>query len=123
MRRSLVALAIGVILLSGVQARAESYPADNSGKNVRDRSGGTLTSGDQGNSKGDLEITQAIRKAVMADKNLSMDAQNVKIITTDGIVTLRGPVKSAEEKSTIGEKAKAVAGVMRVDNQLEIASR
>ena len=58
----------------------------------------------------------------MADKSLSTNAHNVKIITTDGVVTLRGPVKSAAEKATIAAKAQQVAGVSRVDNQLEIAS-
>ena len=58
----------------------------------------------------------------MADKSLSTNAHNVKIITTGGVVTLRGPVKSAAEKDTIGAKAQQTAGVTRVDNQLEIAS-
>ena len=101
---------------------AQQYPADNSGKNVRDRKDGTKTSGDQSNAKADVAITQEIRKAVVADKSLSTNAHNVKIITTDGVVTLRGPVKSAAEKATIGAKAQQVAGVTRVDNQLEIAS-
>lgn len=98
------------------------YPADNSGKNVRDRKDGAPTSGDQSNTKSDVAITQEIRKAVVADKSLSTNAHNVKIITANGIVTLRGPVKSAEEKATIEAKAKQAAGVSRVDNQLEIAS-
>ena len=71
---------------------AESAP-DNTGRNVRDR-GATLTSGDQSESKADLTTTQKIRQAVMADKSLSMTAHNVKIITVDGVVTLRGPVKT-----------------------------
>jgi hyperosmotically inducible periplasmic protein len=98
-------------------------PADNSGKNVRDRQNSTMTPGDQSNAKSDVAITQAIRKAVMADKGLSTNAHNVKIITTNGAVTLRGPVKSAAEKTTIGAKAEQAVGVKSVDNQLEIASR
>ena len=58
----------------------------------------------------------------MADKSLSTNAHNVKIITANGVVTLRGPVKSAAEKANIGAKAQQAAGVRRVDNQLEIAS-
>ena len=54
---------------------------------------------------------------------MSVNAHNVKIITKNGVVTLRGPVKSPEEKDTIAAKAKQVAGVKNVDNQLEIASR
>jgi len=103
-------------------SHAQQYPADNSGKNVRDRKDGAPTSGDQSNAKSDVAITQEIRKAVVADKSLSTNARNVKIITANGVVTLRGPVKSAEEKATIEAKAKQAAGVSRVDNQLEIAS-
>ena len=114
---------IGVLTWApSIQAQAQQYPADNSGKNVRDRKDATPTSGDQSNTKSDVTITQEIRKAVVADKSLSTNAHNVKIITAGGVVTLRGPVKSAAEKETIGAKAKSAAGVTRVDNQLEIAT-
>jgi hyperosmotically inducible periplasmic protein len=103
-------------------AHAQGYPADNSGKNVRDRKDAAVTAGDQSNTQSDLNITQEIRKAVMADKELSTNAHNVKIITANGVVTLRGPVKSSAEKANIGAKAEHAAGVTRVDNQLEIAS-
>lgn len=115
-------LFVGGLAVSVASAYAQDYPADNSGKNVRDRQDSAVTSGDQSNTQADLNITQAIRKAVMADKELSTNAHNVKIITADGVVTLRGPVKSEEEKKNIGAKAAHVAGVTRVDNQLEIAS-
>lgn len=113
---------VGGLAVWVLSARAEDYPADNSGKNVRDRQDAAVTSGDQSNSQSDLTITQEIRKAVVADKDLSTNAHNVKIITANGVVTLRGPVKSAEEKANIGVKAEHVAGVTRVDNQIEIAS-
>lgn len=121
----IVASALVAVALTawGPASRAADYPADNSGKNVRDRQDSSRTSGDQSNNKADLAITQAIRKAVVADKALSTNAHNVKIITTNGVVTLRGPVNSPEEKETIATKAKQVAGVKSVDNKLEIASR
>ena len=90
------------------------------GKNKRDRSGSTATSGDQGGSEADRRVTQEIRKAVVDDDKLSTAAKNVKIITSDGVVTLRGPVKSAQEKSEIASIAQRVKGVKRVDNQLEV---
>ena len=96
--------------------------ADNTGRNVRDRGGETKTPGDQSESEADRTITQNIRKALTADDSLSTNAKNIKIITNDGTVTLRGPVKSAKEKADIEAKAKQAAGVKRVDNQLEIAS-
>ncbi|SRR5579862_5001638 len=117
-----VMVLIGGLAVSVGSARAQAYPADNSGKNVRDRKDAALTSGDQSNSQSDLNITQAIRKAVVADKDLSTNAHNVKIITRNGVVTLRGPVKSATEKANIAAMAAHVAGVTRVHNQIEIAS-
>ena len=102
-------------------AIAEDKPAaDNTAKNERDASGETQTSGDQSNSPEDIKITAAIRRAVVADKSLSMTAKNVKIITANGMVTLRGPVNSAEEKATIAQLAKSAAGAAKIDNQLEV---
>jgi hyperosmotically inducible protein len=95
---------------------------DNTGRNVRDRNEQTKTAGDQSENEADRTITQNIRKAITADDSLSTNAKNVKIITNDGTVTLRGPVKSEKEKADIEAKAKQVAGVKKVDNQLEIAS-
>jgi hyperosmotically inducible periplasmic protein len=95
--------------------------ADNTALNERDSAGATTTPVDQGQNETDLAITAKIRQAVVDDKALSVNAENVKIITNTGIVTLRGPVQSEQEKSAIEAKAKQVAGVTRVDNQLEIA--
>jgi osmotically-inducible protein OsmY len=96
-------------------------PADNTGRNARDSDGNTMTADKQSNSPDDLEITRKIRAAITDDKSLSASARNVKIVTVDRVVTLRGPVVSAEEKASIAEKAKKVAGVSKIDNQLEIA--
>ncbi len=101
-------------------AKTTAEAADNTGKNARDRSGDTKTSGDQSNSPEDIKITAAIRRAVVADDSLTMTATNVKIITADGVVTLRGPVKTAAEKTKIGELAKKNAGNAKIDNQLEV---
>jgi len=94
--------------------------ADNTGRNSRDRDGATQTAGDQAENETDRKISATVREAVVADNGLSMNAHNVKIITSGGTVTLRGPVKSSEEKAAIESKAKQVAGVTRVDNLLEI---
>jgi hypothetical protein len=105
---------------------ATSPPAatapDNTGRNVRDRGGDTRTPGDQSESAADRVITQQIRQAVVADASLSMLAKNIKIITADGIVTLRGPVQSSQEKEVIEVKARQLAGMNQVDNQLEVKS-
>jgi hyperosmotically inducible periplasmic protein len=102
--------------------QSAAVEADNTGRNVRDRGGETKTPGDQSESEADRKITQSIRQAVSADESLSTNGKNVKIVTTDGAVTLRGPVKSEKEKVDIGAKAKQIAGVKKVDNQLEIAN-
>lgn len=94
--------------------------ADNTARNSRDRDGATKTSGDQAENETDRQITATIRQAVVGDDSLSMNAHNVKIITSGGTVTLRGPVKSVQEKAEIESKAKQVAGVTRVDNLLEV---
>jgi hyperosmotically inducible protein len=93
---------------------------DNTKKNERDTEPGAVTAQDQGGSPLDLAITQQVRQLVVRDDSLSSAAKNVKIITTEGVVTLRGPVKSSEEKTTLAGFAKNVDGVKRVDNQLEV---
>ncbi len=95
---------------------------DNTGVNVRDRDDKTLTPMDQGGATSDLKITQEIRKAVVGADGLSFTAKNVKIITRDANVTLRGPVKTSSEKQRIDELARGCAGVTKVDNQLEVES-
>ena len=103
-------------------SQTAAVPADNSGTNVRDRNEGTKTSGNQSESEADRKISQNIRQAITADDSVSTNGKNVKIITVDGVVTLRGPVKSETEKTNIGAKAQQIAGVKNVENQLEIAN-
>lgn len=98
-----------------------SSNADNTGINKRDRSPAALTPMDQGSTASDTKITQHVREAIIADGSLSFTAKNVKIITVNGKVTLRGPVNSAQERANIETKAMQVAGNGHVDNQTEIA--
>lgn len=93
---------------------------DNTARNVRDRNHSTMTPMDQGNSQADIDITAQIRRQVVADADMSLNAKNVKIITRDGHVTLRGPVNSDQEKSRIGDIASTIARAENVSNQLEI---
>lgn len=94
--------------------------ADNTANNERDRDTTNPTPIDQKNNQADIDITAKIRAAVVDDDTMSTNARNCKIITQDGVVTLRGVVDSQAEKDAIETKAKAVAGVVRVDNQLEV---
>ena len=96
---------------------ADSVPADDTAKNQK-----ALPTADQAsNAKSDVDLTAQIRRSVMADKGLSMSAHNVKIIAQSGVVTLKGPVKSAAEKMTVEKKAGEVVGMKNVRNELEIA--
>jgi hyperosmotically inducible protein len=130
MKKMVLLLSLALLALGGYAGTAYSTagtPApsaqtapDNTGRNVRDRGGATMTPGDQSESEADRTVTQQIRRAVVADDSLSTMAKNVKIITTDGVVTLRGPVQSAHEKEAIETKARQFAGINQVDNQLEV---
>jgi hyperosmotically inducible protein len=96
---------------------------DNTAVNQRDRAPENLTPMDQSNKPSDLKMTQEIRRAIVKDDQLSTDAKNVKIITIDGAVTLRGPVKTDQEKAAIAAKAAQLAGDSNVHNELEVAGR
>ncbi len=98
---------------------SEAAP-DNTAVNERDRDNATLTPGDQSNTERDLEITKRIRETVVDNDSLSFTAKNVKIITVDGRVTLRGPVKNEQERRAIEQAAVAVAGRGQVSNEIEI---
>jgi len=92
--------------------------ADNTARNASNPP--TQTPGDQAENQADLQISANIRKEILADDSLSSNAHNVKIITSGGIVTLRGPVKNQQEKATVEAKAKQVPGVTKVDSFLEV---
>jgi hyperosmotically inducible protein len=117
-----IILALASLSVVSIAALADNEKAkpDNTAINERDRSGETKTSGDQSNSSADLKTTQAIRQALMKDGELSMTAKNIKVITANGHVTLRGPVKTAQEKTKIDQLAKSVAGGAQIDNQLDV---
>jgi sporulation protein YlmC with PRC-barrel domain len=93
---------------------------NNSGRNIRDRDNQTVTPFDQGTSQADVAMTAQIRNEIINARGLSLNARNVKIITNEGRVILRGPVNTEEEKRIIGEIATRIAPAGRVENQLEV---
>lgn len=117
------------VIIDGRQATTQSFDdsdgarqavdPDNTGVNVRDRDNLTKTPFDQNENKSDIATTADIRKRVV-DTEMSVNAQNVKIITQNGKVTLRGPVQAEAEKQQIEAIAVSVAGKGNVDNQLEV---
>lgn len=102
-----------------VRTADQSADHDNTGVNVRDRSPAYKTPINQNENRRDVSITADIRKRVV-DTEMSVNARNVKIITQDGHVTLRGPVKNIAEKSAIEAIAVEIAGGGNVVNQLEV---
>jgi len=130
MRKTVLLFSISLLVLGGYAGTA--YPAertlsppanmvpDNTEVNVQDRRGETLTPGDQSKRAAERTLTQRIRQAIVADESLSTTAKKVKIIMLNGVVTLRGPVHSFQEKGSIAATARHIAGTKNVDNQLEI---
>lgn len=128
MRQSVITIGLALGLAGGA-AFAQTAPAvpagqatpiaDNTRMNARDQNTGD-TAQSQSNAKGDRELLAAVRRSVVKDKSLSTTAHNVKIMAVNGVVTLRGPVKSDEEKAKVEALAKQVAGVTSVQNNLDI---
>jgi len=124
MKRTLLVLTyLSAFTLAALAADDKKVNPDNTAKNERDRSGETQTSGDQSNSSADLKTTQAIRQALMKDSELSATAKNIKVITANGHVTLRGPVKTAQEKAKINQLAKSAADGAQIEDQLEVTNK
>ena len=120
-------LCTGLLLSTGVLASAQepstqqASPApDNTKVNERDRSQIEPTADQQKDNHSDRDITQQIRQSLMKDKSLSTYAHNVKIVTQNGQVTLKGPVRSEDEKKAIETKASEVAGDGKVTSELNI---
>ena len=118
---SAVACTLGVVLSLSAQTGQKQAPPDNTKTNQEDRSKAKPVPPDQNENSGDLKLTQDIRRAITKDKALSTYAHNIKIVTQNGNVTLRGPVRSAEEKAAVEAKAAEVAGANRVKSELEVA--
>jgi hyperosmotically inducible periplasmic protein len=125
-RIALTLIASSALLgLCTVTMAQDSVPVapNNTAVNVRDRAPDAMTAGEQSSAKSDVGLTRRIRRAVVKDSSLSMLAHNVKIVTANGNVILRGPVNTEAEKLAIASKANAIAGAGNVDNQLEVKTQ
>jgi hyperosmotically inducible protein len=120
---SMLALGFLLTLSSMLLSAQDPSPApapDNTKVNERDRNTAEPTADQQKENRSDRDITRDIRRSITADKSLSTYAHNVKIISQNGMVTLKGPVRSEEEKSAIESKAADIAGKDKVTSQLEV---
>ena len=121
-------LLLALLLAASVGAHAATPPANtspppdpaNTGVNKRDANDANPTADDQSQSSADLDLAKRIRQSIVADDSLSANGKNVKVVTRDGMVTLRGPVKNEQEKKSIEDKAAQIAGADKVSNQLEV---
>jgi osmotically-inducible protein OsmY len=121
------ALSVSLLAAGGALAGAQQTtdqsttpPADNTKMNQRDRNANEPTADQQKANRSDRDITQQIRKSIVSDKSLSTYGHNVKVITQNGMVTLKGPVRSEEEKKAVEEKAAQVAGADKVTNEIDV---
>jgi len=112
------ALAFGMACVA--QTPTTPKAPDNTKVNQRDRAAGAKTADQAKENVSDRDLMQKIRKSIMDDKDLSTYAHNVKVIAVDGKVTLKGPVRSAEEKQSVEQKATAVAGSGNVTDEMTI---
>ncbi|MFZ6757030.1 BON domain-containing protein [Undibacterium sp. Ji50W] len=122
---------LGLAILPGTGFAADPVPpvvtegksasnVDNTAINNRDKYAGNKTPADQVNTKADRKLLAAVRRSVVHEKSLSMMAHNIKIMVDAGVVTLRGPVKTADEKSQVEKIVQAVNGVSSINNSLDV---
>ena len=119
-RTALLASLIGGSLLVVAQDQTGQAPADNTKMNQGDQGANAVTADQQKMNRSDRDVTQQIRRSIEKDKSLSTYAHNVKVITQSGMVTLKGPVRSEDDKRAIEDKAAEVAGADKVTNEIEV---
>jgi hyperosmotically inducible protein len=114
----LLVFCMSLMALPAPRSQDNQQTAPDNTKTNKDQAGPTADQ--QKMNPSDRAVTQKIRKAIHEDQTLSTYAHNIKVITQDGKVTLRGPVRSEEEKSNLEAKAVSVAGQENVTNQLDV---
>lgn len=105
------------------ETTAPGKDRDNTAVNERDRADHELTAGQQGMNSEDTNITAAIRQDLMKDDSLSTYAKNIKIITENGKITLKGPVNSQEEKNKVLAAANRNSGSHPIDDNIDVVQR
>jgi hyperosmotically inducible protein len=113
-------LLAGSVVWASAQDATPAPAPDNTKVNQRDKAATEPTADQQKDNRSDLDITKQIRQSIIAEKSLSTYAHNVKVISQNGMVTLKGVVRSDEEKQTVEAKAAEVAGKDKVTSQLEV---
>jgi osmotically-inducible protein OsmY len=124
-RWSLIVFMLAAFIPAGAQnAPASPQSAgDNTRMNQGDQSPSAMTADQQKNDRSDLELTRDVRRSLMQDKSLSTYAHNVKVIAQNGKVTLKGPVRSDDEKAAVIAKAAEVAGQANINDQITVVPK
>jgi hyperosmotically inducible periplasmic protein len=117
----IVAFSLAVVPGHAQQSDSQAQP-DNTANNKGDNKKGAMTADNQKEATADRELAKKIRKSIAGDSSLSSYAHNVKVIVRDGMVILKGPVKSEDEKNAVGAKANDIAGADKVQNELTVKS-
>ena len=116
--------AMGVVWAQQEPATSGQQPADNTKMNQRDRNQNEPTADQQKENTPDRELAQQVRRALVKDKSLSTYAHNIKVIAQNGVVTLKGPVRSDEEKQAIEAKAAEIAGgADKIKSEIDVANK
>jgi hyperosmotically inducible periplasmic protein len=124
----IVTLGLGIAAFSLAAAPAHAQQSDsqaqpdNTAQNKGDNQKGAMTADNQKETAADRELAKKIRKSIAGDSSLSTYAHNVKVIVRGGMVTLKGPVNSDDEKNAVGAKANDIAGADKVQNELTVKS-
>jgi hyperosmotically inducible protein len=109
-------------LPAGARQSDQQAEPDNTKNNKGDNNKGAMTADEQKETAADRELAKKIRKSITSDSSLSTYAHNVKVIVHDGMVTLKGPVKTEDEKAAVASKASDIAGADKVTNELTVRS-
>lgn len=117
---AMIAFSLGMMPLMSSTSSAQTCSAQTAPDNSAKNKSQTTTADNQNNSKADRMTTAQVRKAIIADKDLSLYAHNVKIIVLDGNVTLKGPVKSEGEKSKVAADVANVVSADKISNKLTV---
>jgi osmotically-inducible protein OsmY len=114
---------LNLVWAQDADTKQSQQAPDNTKINQRDRSKSEPTADQQKDNRSDRELARQIRRAIVKDKSLSTYAHNIKVIAQDGMVTLKGPVNTLEEKQAIEAKASAIAGQGKITNEIEVGSK
>jgi osmotically-inducible protein OsmY len=116
---------LGVVWAQQEQpANSGQEPADNTKTNQRDRNPNEPTADQQKENSSDRALAQQVRRALVKDKSLSTYAHNIKVIAQDGVVTLKGPVHSDQEKQAIEAKAaEAAGGADKIKSEIDVSNK